>query len=302
MPSKDTANKKFIESVDGDGKKIKVAIIRPTPKAHRESRKAYNRAFRDALESGALLRQKLGDYMREQGLWDEKKEEQYNKILNSINNKQKKLSQGGIKLSEAKELALSIKDARLEFKDLIAERSSLDSNTAEGQSDNVQFNYLVAACVVDAKTGDPIFVDGDGEISLDAYEKRATEEFAVESAGKLAEMVYGLEDKYEESLPENEFLKKFNFIDEDLRLINEDGHLVDEDGRLINEDGRFINEKGEFVNIRGELIDEEGNLQSDDVQPFLDEDGNPIQEKKKETKKTTSKKDEASEKEASVTS
>ena len=292
MPSKDTDNKKFIDSVDGDGKKIKIAVLRPSPKNHRESRKIYNRAFRDALESGALLRQKLGGYMREQGLWNEEKEEMFEKLMTRISNKQKNLAKGGIKLSEAKELALSIKEDRLDFQELIAERSALDSNTAEGQSDNVQFNYLVAACVVDAKTGDPIFVDDDGQIDVDAYEKRAGEEFSSEAAAKLAEMVYGLDENYEHNLPENEFLKKFSFVDEDLRLINKDGHLVDDKGRLINEEGRFIDKDGKYVNIRGEAIDEEGDLLTSKTSPFLDEEGNPIEDEKKNAKtKTKTKKD-----------
>ena len=291
MPSKDTDNKKFIDSVDGDGKKIKIAVLRPSPKNHREARKIYNRAFRDALESGALLRQKLGDYMREQGLWNEEKEKMFDKLMTRINNKQKNLSKGGIKLSEAKELALSIKEDRLDFQDLIAERSALDSNTAEGQSDNVQFNYLVAACVVDAKTGDQIFVDEDGQVSVDAYEKRSGEEFASEAAGKLAELVYGLDEEYEQNLPENEFLKKFSFVDKELRLINKDGHLVDNEGRLVNEEGRFIDKDGKYVNIIGESIDEEGDLLSSSTSPFLDEEGNPIEDEKNAKKTLKTKKD-----------
>ena len=53
-----------------------VIVRKPTPKEYRDSQIAYNQAFRKALDSGAFLRQKLNDYMIEEGIWDDEKEEQ----------------------------------------------------------------------------------------------------------------------------------------------------------------------------------------------------------------------------------
>ncbi len=61
---------------DNNGNEVVVIVKRPTAQCYNKSQIAYNKSFREALDSGALLRQKLTDYMREQGIWEEKKEEQ----------------------------------------------------------------------------------------------------------------------------------------------------------------------------------------------------------------------------------
>ena len=174
----------------------------------------------------------------------------------------------------------------------------MDSNTAEGQADNTRFNYLMACCVVDNDTGKPIFVDEDGNPSLSEYEKDASEDYLVEAAGKLAEMLYGLDDDYESKLPENKFLKQYNFVNEDLKLIDSEGRPVDREGRLIDADGRFIDEDGNFVDRNGTRIDEDGEYLVEQ-EPFLDEDGKAVILEEKTKKKTPKKKTETKEASAS---
>ena len=53
------------------------------------------------------------------------------------NGKAKKL-----KLSDAKELAIKMRIARAELRDLISERISLEQNTAESLSDNARFRLF----------------------------------------------------------------------------------------------------------------------------------------------------------------
>jgi hypothetical protein len=298
MPkTKKTNNKQIVKAVDSDGKRVEVAVLRPTAKVSREAQKIYNRFFRDALESGALLRQKLDGYMTEQGLWSDVKQTEYDKLTKAIIADEKTINAGGIKLSEAKALALSMADKRLELRDLIAERTIMDGNTAEGQADNGRFNYLMASCIVDQTSGSPVFADEDGNPSVDVYDENAGEDYVVKCAGKLAEMMYGLDSSYEANLPENKFLKKFDFINDDLHLVNDDGHTVDREGRLVNEDGRFIDKDGNFVDKEGTPINEEGEYIIE-TKPFLDDDGNELiiedKEEPKKTKKTKQTKEEAS--------
>ena len=282
-------NKQLVTGKDNDGKKQTVAVIKPRPTHTRESQKVYNRVFRDALESGALLRQKLGSYMEEQGLWNDDKQKEYDKTLTAILDKEKTLKKGGIKLSEAKDMAIQMAEDRVALRDLISEKTMMDANTAEGQADNTRFNYLMACCIVDPDTGKPIFADEDGNPSLEAYEESADNEYIADAASKLAEMMYGLDDDYEANLPENKFLKKFNFVNEDLKLVNEEGQLVDTEGRLVNKDGRFINKDGDFIDIEGNPVSEDGEYIVDE-QPFLDDDGNVLVVEEKTKKKRTSKK------------
>ena len=65
---------KIIESKNKDGEEVKVKLKSPGPSEYRDSQIEYNKAFRAALDSGALLRQKLSDYMTEQGIWSEEKQ------------------------------------------------------------------------------------------------------------------------------------------------------------------------------------------------------------------------------------
>ena len=284
-------NEKVIESKDNDDNVVKVLIKNPTAEQYRDSQIEYNKAFRQALDSGALLRQKINDYMTEQGIWSEEKQKKYEKFANDINAAEDKLSEGGIKLSEAKQTALELRDLRDDFKVLISERNSLDQNSAEGQADNARFAELVRVCMINPDTNQPYFPDQK------TYDSQADQPWVIEASSELANMLYGLDPDYENNLVENKFLKEFNFVNEDLRFIDDDGHLVDSEGRLVNDDGKYIayrTEEGKknkdenelyFVNRAGEEVVSKINADGEEEwvkksaaerKPFLDDEGNPI--------------------------
>ena len=270
-----TKNKEVIKSEDSNGKAVTVAVVKPNSGKIKQAQLAYNKAFRAALESGALLRQKLDSYMREQEIWDDTKEAEYNRLIEKLNESEKKLATGGIKLSEAKEVAIEMRLDRVAFRELIGERTAMDGNTAEGQADNARFNHLVYLCVVDEKDGKNFFE------SVEDYEEKSTEPYAAEAAAELARMMYNLDPDYDKNLPENEFLLDYGFANEDLRLVNKEGQFVDIEGRLINEEGRLINEDGELVDKDGNLLDEDMKYITK-KKPFLDDDGKEIPIAKKE--------------------
>ena len=251
---------------------ITVLVKKPNRKDLNESQIAYNKAWRKSLDDKAILRQKLNDYLTEQGVWSEDKQKQYEDFVKKINDRELVLKKGGIPLKKAKTIALELKRLRVGFRELISERSSYDNNTAEGAADNARFDYLVSVCVLDPNTNKPVFKD------IDDYNERGSEGWAVKAAGELANFLYNLDPNYEQSLPENEFLSKFKFTDSKGRLVNKEGHLIaiDEEGveRLIDEESYYVayDENGVQykVNRSGEKIVEVV------VSPFLDDDGNPI--------------------------
>jgi hypothetical protein len=289
--------------VEGD---VTVLVKKPNRKDLNDSQIAYNKAWRKSLEEKAILRQKLNDYLVEQGVWNDAKQKQYDDYIKKINERELLLKKGGIPLKKAKSIALELKRLRLEFRELISERTSYDNNTAEGTADNARFDYLVSVCVLDPSNKQPVFKD------LDDYNERGSEDWAVKAASELANFLYNLDPNYEKSLPENSFLSKFKFTNEDGKLVNKDGHLIsiEEDGteRLIDEQGYYIayNEAGEkyFVNRSGEKFERPDEIE---IQPFLDDEGNPILEDSEveadaeavatteEVKKTKKKKSDSSE-------
>lgn len=272
-----------------DDTKIELAVKTPSSLDQREGQKVYNRAFTDAIKTQSIVRAKMEDVLREQGLWDDSKQGELDNLQSQVSEKEKTLAKGGFKLKDAKSVALDIRNLREKIRDLISVRTTLDSNTAEGQADNARFNYLVSACVVYKNKEENRYFT-----NLDDYLTRITDPAAIKGAQVLANMIYGLDNDYEKNLPENKFLIKYKFVDNNLRFINNDGKFVDKDGRLVDENGRFINDQGEFVDRGGSRIDKNGEYIVDHT-PFLDDEGNPIEEPKEPIKPEESPKTELAE-------
>jgi hypothetical protein len=261
-----------------EGKEVEFLVQTPTLQNQREAQKVYNQAFTDAIKSKCVVRAKLDDLLQEQGLWNEEKQAQFTTLQKELLDGEKRLAKGGFGIKEAKSLALKMRQVRDEIRDLISVRTSLDNHSAEGQADNARFNYLVSVCVVYKNTNEPYFK------SLEEYLNSADNPVAMLGAQTLATMVYGLDNNFEKTLPENKFLQKYKFVDEKLRLIDKRGRLTDADGRLIDEKGRYIDEQGNYVDKFGNKVDEDGEYITDS-EPFLDEDGKPIILEEKTQKK-----------------
>lgn len=261
----------FEFEVEEKGKSVKRAfkISEATLQQQNEATKVYNRTFRDALESGALLRNKLEDYMRNQGMWNDEKQADLELLQKEILDKEKQLAKGGIRLSVAKDIALEMSDKRTEIRTMLMERNSLDGSTAEGQADNAKFDYLVSATLVYNDSSKPYFKD------LADYRNKNTDPIALEAARKLAQKMYGLDSNHEKNLAENKFLQEFKFVDDELRLVNADGNLVDREGKLVNEDGRYVDEEGNLIDIDGNRVNLDGEYEFE-RKPFLDDDGKEI--------------------------
>jgi len=278
-------------TIEINGEKKVFTVRSPSLKEQREGQKVYNTAFTDAIKSNSVVRAKMDDVLEEQGLWNQEKQQKYTALQQELIDGEKKLAKGGFSLTEAKKLALKMRDIRLEIRDLISVRTSLDNHSAEGQADNARFNYLVSACVVYKENDKPYFKD------LADYMDRQDDPVALEGAQKLANMIYGLDNNFEKNLPENKFLKKYKFVNEDLRFIDKKGRTVDSEGRLVDENGRYIDEEGNFVDKDGNRVDAEGEFIVD-AQPFLDDEGNPVileDEAKAETKEDEAPKSETKE-------
>ena len=141
---------------------------------------------------------------------------------------------------------------RNELRDLISERMALEQNTAESISDNVRFDFLVANCTYN-ENGQKVYKD------IDDYADNSDNEIAFAAATALSQMMYSIDKDFEARLPENKFLKMFNFVNDDLTLVNNDGNMVDSEGRRIDENGYYLNDDGKRVDRDGNLLDENGN-------------------------------------------
>ena len=256
-----------------DGKKYAVRV--PTVDEIKEANEIRARAFNEALSRGDLLRDQLEGELRKRKLWNDEQEQEYQTLRQEVLDGDFKLQKGGIKLSQAKNVALTMSQKRNEMIDLLSSRTELDSNTCEGKADAARFNFLFACCLVYDDTGNPYFPN-----RLDDYIKQADDTVSIKGATEFYYLISG-NSSIDDQLPENQFLKKFKFVDDKLRLIDKDGRLIDTEGRHIDEYGNWIqwNEDGSStkVDITGRAINEEGDFDIEHS-PFLDDDGQAIDE------------------------
>ena len=252
---------------------IKYAVTRPTVKQQQEANKLRSKTFNEALRNGDLLRDQLDSELRKRGDWNDDREAGYQSLRKEVLDYELALKKGGIKPSRAKELALEMADKREEMVGMLSSRTELDNNTCEGQADSARFNCLFAVCLVYEETGEKYFPGG-----LEEYTAAANDDVAVKGATEFYYLISGTEN-LDDTLPENTFLKKFNFTDEQNRLIDTDGRLITRDGKHIDKEGRYIrwNDDGSsvFVDSEGKELNDEGEYDVE-TSPFLDEDGKPI--------------------------
>ena len=270
---------------------IELFVTKPTNKQLLEAEKVYKTTFRKALEEGAMLRKKLSLYMKDQEIWSDEQEKQYEDVVKEINlmdyqlNKGKDTEGKKLKLSKAKEMALELSDKRVEFRDLIGERQELDHMTAEGQADTERFSYIVYLCTKDFLTQKPYYS------SYDDYQEKGNEQETVEAAKHVGEIVYEIDPEYENSLTENKFLKRFNFANKENQLIDKEGNRIDREGNQVDKEGYILNEDGKRVNVNDLPILEDS--EKVDNADFEDDLGVVIvEEKKTATRKRTVKKTE----------
>ena len=253
--------------IETEGSKV-IYVKRPDRKVTRKAQMVFNRAFRDLLENGAILRSEIDSYMKKRGLWDEEKQKQIEILNEKIEDGLLKLKRGGIKLSEARQIALDIRVWRIERTLILFQRNQLDGFTVEAQAEQEKFDFIVSECTVD-ESEQRIFKD------MDDYNERSSEEYAIRAASALGNMLYDLEENWETKLPENQFLIQHSFMNEKLQLINKEGKLIDYDSNLVDDSMRRINEEGKLIDDNGNLMNEDGSLIIETV-PFLDDEGKSI--------------------------
>jgi len=271
-------SKKQVLVTKNDGSSINIYVTSPTAIAIQKADIYRAKVWNECLDEGIKTKEELAVVMEKRGIWGKSQIQQELKIVEQLTNLERDLYLGDgkkkIPLSDGKNIAFKMKELRSELRRLLIEKNNFEQNTAENISDNARFDYLVSACTF-YENGQKVYNN------IEDYNNRASDEIAYAAAGALAEMMYSYDPSSEQTLPENQWLKHFN-------LVNEEGQLVDNNEKLVDLDGRTINELGHYINAKGERTDRDGNL--------LDENGNyiikadyvvPTKRKKRTVKKVT---------------
>lgn len=260
-----------IKGKNGKNEVVTYLVKKPTSLDYQKAKMYSNRIgsqianqVNDDGSPAFLIRDKVYEILTKMGVWNNDLEKELIEISTKINEGERKLAKGGIKKTEGKETAMSIKRLRERQLQILAKSRILDDKTLEAQIDNANFDHLVFSCTLNEE-GIPVYS------SVDDYKENGGDEVTIKCATRLAEMLYGYSEEDEKNQPENKFLVKYGFADSKLRLINKDGKFVDERGRLINEDGRLINEEGRFIDREGKLVDEDGAPIDEEFVEFIDD-------------------------------
>ena len=246
-----------LEDDNGNEKEVNIVVKKPSSTVMSASQRVGAKVWTDCVRDGIMTRKELEKFMKEQNIWDDDKDKDQQKIVKEIGELERRLYVSGngghkLKASEGKSIAIEMRIKRNELRDFIAEKMSLEQNTAESISDNSKFEYLVANCTF-YENGQKVYT------SLEDYQNRADDKLAFAAASSLAAMIYSVDKDFEAKLPENKFLKMFNFVDDDLNLVNKEGDTVDLDGRRIDKNGYWLNNEGKRVDKEGNVLDENGN-------------------------------------------
>ena len=142
MPEETTQKRTFTV----DEKEYAVRV--PTVEEIKEANEMRARTFNEALSRGDLLRDQLETELRRRKLWNDKREEEYQTLRAEVLDGEFRLQKGGMKLSQARAIALEMAEKRTKMVEMLSARTDLDSNTCEGKADAARFNYLFACCLV----------------------------------------------------------------------------------------------------------------------------------------------------------
>lgn len=286
-------NKKEVEvkipQESGEDKIVKIYVTRPNNNTIKNADRYRAKTWNQCITDGVLTKKELAKILKERGIWDQSKEEEETEIVRKLQELEKSINGVGVsdkkmKLSDGQKKAIEMRILRNALRELISEKISMEENTAEALSDNAKFDYFVADCTF-YENGQKVYS------SVEDYNQKSSNEIAFAAAGALAEMMYQLDSKFEDSLPENKWLKKHSLVNQEGRLVDKDGNLVDTDGRRINDLGHYLDDQGRRVDIDGNLLNEDGTY----VEQAEYEDDLRSEDSSKETEPKKKKKAEKSE-------
>lgn len=264
----------------GEGKeeKLELAIVSADWDAQLDAQDKYNVSFKRSCDNEALLRPKLDNFLKDQGVWTPEREAELTSKQKHLQDMLYKMSKGRMTFEALVELTWDIKEARRDANEVAGIRDQYSGNTAEGQAENMRFACLLAASVVYDKTGERYWP------TVDDYLAEAGSELAGVAAEKYAVMLIGSSEVPGADLPENRLLMKLGLMDDKCNYVREDGkkytaHKLDDSVKwtiiLINDKGRYVNEQGEYIDAYNRLVDEAGDYLNDDA-VWLDKNGNPV--------------------------
>lgn len=159
--------------------------------ALRQAQRVYQRVYQQAVSDGAMTRRQVLDAVDR--LWTTDNHTLYSSLLDAIRADEVLIQGGQLSLTDSLAVAVRLREARAELRELRAEVDAVEQACAEAKALEAKFNYLVACCTF--RNGARVFDSAA----------------ALEQGGPVVEkarwvmggILFGLREDYEQALPES---------------------------------------------------------------------------------------------------
>lgn len=271
------SRKEFVINEDS-GKEVKLAIRKPQYEDFEEADRVYAgtvaRLVRGSVGKKLLLRQELDTFLREAKVWTQDDEKHVRTLQEEVDSLLKQVANGGRRVSEGRELCIKVMDKRKDIVRIMQKRQVFDDATIESNAENDKNDYIVYICTVYSDSGKNYWnslEDMKNDKLSDAYRKASV---------AALEFIFNYNPEFEKRLPENRWLKKYGFIDDNLNYVDrKTGEKVDRFGKPVKEVEEDVQKRVD--SLQGEIVEES---------PFLDDETNePVVIVSEATKKTEAK-------------
>ena len=216
--------------------------------------------MRKPKDQRPLLRDQLEKYLKDEGIWTEEDQNKIDELNEEVSEGLKKLRKGGITDLEGRELAIGIFEKRNQIANIRYKRRIFDEATIEAMSEQEKLDYLTYSCTVYEDSGNPYWS------SFEEMKSDKGNEIFEKASQFIYEIAYGIDSDFEKKLPENRWLKKYNFLDEDLNFIDrKTGKNVDRGYRAIEESEEGTND---FNALDSDITEEEPFIDSETNEPI----------------------------------
>ena len=123
MPKVEKLQDRRVFEVDG----VKYAVKKPSMQELTRANEMRRKIFNEELAAGTMLRDQLDEELRKRKLWSDDREARYQLLRQEVVDGEYALAKGGISLSEAKSIAISMRRKRSEMVNMLSSRTDLDS-------------------------------------------------------------------------------------------------------------------------------------------------------------------------------
>lgn len=224
---------KQFEVFDDNQERILLEVRDPEFDEYEASKRVYAEKVSELIKTSSnklLLRSQLEDWLEETGVWSQKDQDKIDQLRTEIHDLYKKLNKGNIKLSEAREFAIQMAEKRGKMAQIMIKRQTFDDATVEAIAEQEQKDYLVFACT---------YIVGEEKRYWDTFEDCKYDKLNPvyrQAMLRVNNYIYNIDPEIEKQLPENKFLLKYGFVDENMNFIDRKTKVpVDRHGTPLTE-------------------------------------------------------------------